>query len=249
MTLADKMKGAGKVLALVGSLSSPFYFSGCVAHGSPQEMSNFLFRDIMGFPGMEEKKQENPQNSQSEINKNTGNDITLGEFYKNSPEYKFDNEKFEFKRRQIIEYGGMILYKPSIQDKIEEPFRDIGDIYHSNERIALGALFPLPYTEKFLWIRLENLDNKKCIVYHPSKENPIEHPFDMQTYFSGGFFAKDNEMYYEIQFNAKNIIDRLKSGNFETALYLADAEMNKKVLESPLNLENPLYRRHFRIDN
>jgi len=62
MGLVDKLEGfydKAKRLALVGILGGGLggiaLNSGCVAHGSPQEVSNFVFRDVMGFPGIKEK--------------------------------------------------------------------------------------------------------------------------------------------------------------------------------------------------
>ncbi len=64
MNLGDIIRESGKRfkdLALAGVLGSSLYLSGCVAHGGPQDVSNFVFRDIMGFPGIEETKPKTQQ--------------------------------------------------------------------------------------------------------------------------------------------------------------------------------------------
>ncbi len=73
MGLINKIKENAKRLALAGTLISPLGLNGCIAHGSPQEMSNFFFRDILGFPGMKENHVQQNQQVQD-----TGVSIKIG---------------------------------------------------------------------------------------------------------------------------------------------------------------------------
>lgn len=61
MSLTDKIKDSTKKLALAGVLGSSIYLSGCVVHGGPREMSNFVVQDILGLPGIEETRPKTQQ--------------------------------------------------------------------------------------------------------------------------------------------------------------------------------------------
>ncbi len=85
MNLIDKIKDSTKKLALTGALGSSLYLNGCIAHGSPREMSNFVVQDILGLRGLPDKDKGNqnqigPQGNQQQVSTQKNHRVIFSSF-------------------------------------------------------------------------------------------------------------------------------------------------------------------------
>ncbi|MDO8508525.1 MAG: hypothetical protein Q7S27_02455 [Nanoarchaeota archaeon] len=152
MGLIEKIKNGGRKLFLAGALGSGMYASGCLATGTPQQHSNFLFRDILGFPGIDEnsnqggntQNNQNNHNNQKSAQRNRGNksqeavstrkeDLTI--------QYPPIKTSPDFGQFVVIAYNYDRDFNNNGAYDYPTDFSGIKKVFSKGERIELGLLF------------------------------------------------------------------------------------------------------------